>query len=446
MKTIKNLFRVFASKAMAIPVLAVLLVPVSSYADDTAALQALLSSGAVSFPAGHTYNISGSLTVTHNLNLNGDIINNTSVSGATLKLMAAGITVTNGTLNGTWAATMANNTSGASGIGIYAANITVTNFIISNFPNYGIVTGGNYSGLVITGNTISNVGYVGFYYDSEGASTGGVFSNNTIDRSQIAPSAVHQLAVGIRGSQTTGALTTGWTIANNVIVMPLLPTDNSAECMEFKYMTNSTITNNTCTGGSIGISNVRSSGLTMSGNKFSKSQLESIEFADCNSSITTGSVISSSSGDGILLDGAVGCNGITLTGDVISGATKACIHAFKGTQNLSITGCTLTPGAGSQAVNLQGTNTVKISNTAFNGNGAGSMAVMLDTCPGNLTINGGTISNFTKCVVAISNSTSGLVTDNVTMSAVGVTGVPNALSTYVANGGAVGTHIVVVNK
>lgn len=434
-----------AGKTMAIPVLAVLLVPVSGYADDTAALQALLTGGATSFPAGHTYNISGSLTVTHSLNLNGDIINNTSTAGATLKLMAAGITLTNGTLNGTWTSTMANNTSGTSGVGIYAANISVTNIKINNFPNYGIVTGGNYSGLVITGNTITNVGYVGFYYDSEGASTGGVFSNNTIDRSQIPPASVHQLAVGIRGSQTSGALTTGWTISNNVIKMPSMPTDISAECMELKYMTNSTATNNTCIGGSISISNVRSTGLTISGNKLSGSELESIEFADCSTSASTGNTITVTAGDGILLDGAVGSNGIVLTNDIVSGATKACVHAYSGTQNLTITGCTLTTGTGSQAVNLQKSNMVKISNTAFNGNGAGSLAVMLDTCPGNLTINGGTISNFTKCVVAISNATSGLVTDYVTMSGVTVNGVPNALSTYVANGGAVGTHITVVN-
>jgi hypothetical protein len=70
---------------------------------------------------------------------------------------------------------------------------------------------------------------------------------------------------------------------------------------------------------------------------------------------------------------------------------------------------------------------------------------MLDTCPGNLTITGGSISNFKTCVIAIYNVKSGLTTNNVTMSGVSVTGVPRALASDVENGAILGSNIVVVN-
>jgi len=446
MKTIKTLFRVIASKTVAIPLFAILLSPVCSYADDTAALQALLVAGPVTLPAGHTYSVTGNLNVTYNFNLNGDVITMTAATGPVFRLRTAGITISNGTITGTWTPTSAFNGSGACAISIYGSNITVTNMTITNMPTYGIVAGGAYNNLVITHNTIKNVGYAGFYFDSETATTGGIFSNNTVDRSQIPPSAVHQLTVGIRGSTNSGTLATGWTITNNVISMPNLPTDNTAECLEVRFVTNSTISGNIFNNGSIGASLVRSSGITLTNNQINNSQLESVELADCTSCTAQGNTIIGSAGDGILLDGAVGSTLTQITSNVISGAKNSCIHAYMGTKNVTISGCTLTVNSGAKGINLQGTTAVVVQNTTFNGNGVGSLAVMLDTCPGNLTINGGAISNFTKCVVAISNSTAGLVTDNITMSGVAVSGVPNALSTYVANGGAVGKNIVVVNK
>jgi hypothetical protein len=142
------------------------------------------------------------------------------------------------------------------------------------------------------------------------------------------------------------------------------------------------------------------------------------------------------------MDGAVGCTGIQIIRDTISGTQSECIHAYKNTQNITVTNCYLTANS-PKAITLQGTTGVNITGTTFNGNGVAQLAVMLDNCPGNLNIDGGTITNFTKCIVSISNSTSGSVTNNVTMSNVTVTGVPKALSTYLTNGAAVGTNIKV---
>src|SRR5579872_7441479 len=445
MKTIKTLIRVIASKTVAIPIFVFLLTPLCSFADDTAALQALLTAGPVTLPAGHApYAVSGSLNVTYSFNLNGNTINSTVASGGTLKLKNPGITVSNGILTGTWTAAVAGNPNGASGIAIYANNCTVTKMVISTLSAYGIAVAGAYVKPTITYNNITQVGYIAFFYDPETvAGVGGTFSYNTVDRSMLPPATVLQIAVGIRGSTAGTNMTTNWSIVGNVIKMPLSPASDAAECMEIRTMGSSVVSGNTFNGGSIGASAVRCTGIAITSNKFSSSQKEAIEFANCTSSSSNTNTITSSMGDGILIDGSPASSGITINGDIISGATNSCIHTYTGTSNVTISGCNLTATANGKAVNLQGTNLVNITNTALKG---GALAISLDTCPGNLTINGGVISNFTKCVVAISNNTAGLVTDYVTMTGVTVTSVPYALSTTLTNGGAIGTHIAVVNK
>jgi len=446
MKTIKKPFKVFAM-TLAIPILTILLSPLRSYADDTAALQALLNAGPVTLPSGHTYNVTG-LQVNYNLNMNGDIINFTPATGTAMRLLKPSITLSNGTINGTWTPT-GSTTVTCSGISIYGSSTTVTNMVVENIQGYGIVCSGALNGLVITNNHIINTAFIAFYYDAEAAgTTGGTFSGNTIDKSAIPVANAHQLGVGIRGSTSNAALTTtGWTIANNVIKMPVPAAgqtiDATAECMELRLITNSTVSGNTFSGGSMGPSIIETSGIKLTGNKFSGSSLQAAELGDATNMVCQNNIVSSGLGAGYLFDGANGSNGVTMTNDVISGTTGPCIHTTKGTQNLTITGCTLTASAGTMAMDLQATNAVNIVNSTFKG--GGMEAILLDTCPGNLTVNGGTISNFTKCVVYISNSSASVVTNNVTMTNVTVSGVPAALNTYLANGGTIGKVITVHN-
>jgi hypothetical protein len=307
---------------------------------------------------------------------------------------------------------------------------------------------GPVNGISITYCKISNTGYLGFYYDAETVVTsGGTFSNNTVDRSMLPASAMIESAAAIRGSNSNAKITTSnWTITGNTFKMPSAPAQLTNECLEVRYMLNSTISNNTFTAGSIGCSVVRSSGVTVSGNNFNGSSQEAIEFADCNTCTSQSNVISSSANVGILVNGSVGSNGITMANDNISGTIKECIHTYTNTQNVTITGCTLTAAPGTMALNLQGTNYVKVSNTTFNGNSLATAAVLLDTCPGNLTITGGSISNFKSYVVSIYSAKTGLVTDNIKMSTVKVTSVPKALNTVLQNGALVGSNIMVVNQ
>lgn len=445
MKTIKKPFTGLAAKLLAIPFLALLIIPKLSFADDTAIVQSMIKAG-TAFPAGKTYTVGSSLTVNASVNFNGSIINYTGAAGGCLLVQTAGVVVQNGTIQGTFTPTAAITAgTGPSGITIYADNVTVTKMTIKNITNYGIVVSGARNKPVITYNNILNTGYISFFYDSEAATTGGTFSNNVIDRSQIPPASVHQPAIAIRGAGAgTSPVTTGWTIANNTISMPLNPTDWSSEGIEVRATTNSIVTGNTFNQSTISISLVRCTGVTVSGNKCNNAQLEGIEIADSNNSICSNNVITGGIGLGYLIDGPVGSNGTTITGDIISGTAKDCIQAVAHSQNIKIVNATLTAGTNAKALNLAGTTGVTVTGTTINGNNsAGQTAVYLTNCAGNLTINGGTITNFAKCLLYISNSTSGLVTDNISVTGNTVKGVPTAMGTYLLNGAKVGTNVKV---
>jgi len=285
---------------------------------------------------------------------------------------------------------------------------------------------------------------MGYFYDAESASTSvGTFSYNTVDRSMVPASTVTQMAVGIRGSASNKSIvTSSWTITNNTIKMPANPTDWTAECAEFRCINNSYIANNVTTGGSIGLSVVAGTGNVLQNNTLNSAKLEGIEFADCNNCKTYNNVIPSSAGVGILINGSAGCNGVQLNGDKISGTKQECIHAYTNTTNLTISGCNLTSStAGTFGINLQKSTAVKIQNNTLTGNGLGNIAVEVDNCSGNISLTGGKVSNFKSCVVSIYNSTKGLVTNNVSMSGVSVSGTPKAYIPVLANGGLLGTGI-----
>lgn len=415
----------------------------ASVVDDTRSLQAQLNAGDVTLIAGKTYHVS-QLNVKHALNMNGaTIVMNTTWYGFALSLVSDGASVTNGTLKGLWNNTTSGNPSGYSGIYILANHCSVSHVDVSSFSAYGIVVDAVNSSSVTYCN-ISNTGYIGYFYDAESRSTtGGNFSYNTVDRSMLPASTIQQMAIGVRGSVNNPRVTaTNWTITNNVLKMPAMPYDWTAECAEIRYCNNTYIANNITTGGSIGISIVNSKGNVVLGNTTSLAKLEGIEFADCINCKTYNNIIPSSSGVGILIDGSSGCDGVQLNGDKISGTKQECIHAYSKTQNLTISGCNLSSStANTFGINLQKSKAVKIQNTTMDGNGLGNNAVVVDNCSGNISLTGGKVSNFKSCVISIYNSTYGLVTDNVVMSGVTVSGVPKALIPVLTNGGVLGTGI-----
>lgn len=410
--------------------------------DDTWALQSQLNAGNVTLTAGKTYHVTG-LTVKHALNMNGaTIVMSSTWYGFAITMNADGASVTNGTLTGLWNNATYGNPSGYSGIYILGNHCSVSHVNVSSFSAYGIVVGPVNSPSVTYCN-ISNTGYIGYFYDAESKSTtGGTFSNNVVDRSMVPASTITQMAVGIRGSVGNANVTAAnWNITNNTIKMPSNPTDWTAECAEIRYCNNSYVANNVTTAGSIGLSMVFCTGDVLQSNTTAGAKLEGIEFADSKNCKTWNNIIPSSLGVGILLDGGNGCNGIQLNGDNISGTIQECIHAYKKTQNVTIYGANLTSATkGTFGINLQNSTAVKIQNSKLNGNGVGNIAVEVDNCSGNISLTGGSVSNFKSCVFSIYNSTAGLVTDNVSMSGVTVSGTPSAF-VPVLNGGALGSNI-----
>jgi hypothetical protein len=411
--------------------------------DDTWSLQSQLNAGNVTLIAGKTYNVTD-LTVTHSLNLNGATLNFTNTGyGFALWVRGVGVSITNGTINGQWNSSLPGNPSGYGGIYVLANSCTISNMTLANFSSYGIVAG-PVNGSKVTYCNISNTGYIGYFYDAESASThGGVFSNNVIDRSMVPASTVMQMALGIRGSANNSSVTTtNWTITNNIIKMPVMPTSWTGACAEMRFCNNSYIANNVTTAGSMGLSIVACNGDVLENNTTSATKLEGIEFADCINCKTWNNKILSSYADGILIDGGTGSNGIQLNGDVISGTAQAGIHAYKKTTNLTISGCKLSLTAASPyGIELQQSSAVTILNTTMNGNGLGNTALELDNCPGGVTMTGGSVSNFKSCFINVYNSTTGLITDNLNVSGVTVTNVPKMLVQVLLNGGILGTNI-----
>jgi parallel beta-helix repeat protein len=411
--------------------------------NDTQSLQSQLDAGDVTLVSGKTYHVTG-LNVTHSLNLNGATINLYSTNPTyALNLSAPGVQVSNGTITGQWINHEQGDPGGYGGIVITASNCSVSHVNISSFSAYGINVG-PVDSTSVTYSTISNTGYIGFFYDSGNVSTsGGNFSNNTVDRSMLPPATIQQMAIGIRSSPSnSNAVVSGWVISNNTIKMPVNPTDLSAQAIELMYCNNLLIENNTISSGSIGISLVHCLNTTVKANTCSDISQEGIEYADSQSCTGQNNVISGSGNVGELIDGSVGSSNIQITGDKISGTAQECIQSYFQTQNLTISGCNLSIlASNTYAIHLQESNLVKVVNCNINGKGIGNAAILVDNCPGNLSMTGGTVAGFQTSVIFVYNSTQGLVTNNISMSGVTVTSVPQGFAYDLENGGLLGTNI-----
>lgn len=449
MKTINKSIKKTSLRIVSFISCAFLLTPLCSFrntavTDDTATLQAMLKAGDVTLPAGQSYHIT-SLTVTHNLNLNGSVLNMTGTTGAGLRITAPGITVTNGKILGTWVTTSASNPNGTTGLVVsdHCDNVILSKLTVSNTSAYGMFAGA-VNNISVNKCMIEKTGYIGFYYDAESiATTTGTFTDNTIDRSMIAPGSVHQIAVAIRGSVNNGNKTSNWKVGGNTIRMPKLPTDWSAACIELRNVNTCNFYSNHLNGGSIGVSVVVSSGVKIQNNHANNAQLEGIEFADSNNCQTSKNLINGSAQAGILVDGSTGCNNIVLNGDTVENTTQECIHGYMNTSNLSVTNCVLI--AKYRGINLQHSTAVTVTNTSMDGLGTGDCAIVIDSCPGNFKMTGGSIKNFKKCSLSIFSNVAGMTTDNISMTGVTVANTPNPLLSVLQNGALLGKNIVIKN-
>ena len=417
------------------------ILPLVCFGDDTNFLQTLFNAGNCTLIAGHAYTVSGALTATHTVNMNSASITTTLSSGPVI-ILSCGGSINGGTLKGTWNYLTPYNPGGGSGIKITCDNASVTFMTITQFSAYGIVCSSAVNGPTITNNNLNKIGYIAFSYIPNATKTGGIFNNNVVDRSMIPAANIHQPAIAIRGSNTVRTDTiSGWTVSYNSVLMPLNPTDFSAECIDMWGAKNSTISNNTASGGSIGISSAFSSNVTTIRNKLTFQNQEGIEIHDnknCSSNYDNANETAAQQG-AVLLDGAVGCNHITLNNDTLTNPASSAVHAYFNTTYLYLNGCVLS--SHHTGVDAQQSNFIFSTNTSIDcGSFSGTSGYYLDTSPGNLTIQGGSITHCTNAVFANYSNGTPAVVDNIYGYCVTLTGVTTQFGSAFSGGAHYGVN------
>jgi|GEM_PF-4554563 hypothetical protein len=352
------------------------------------------------------------LTITHSFNMHGSTINITG-TGVGMLMNVSGCTLSNGTIVGN----SDNTSSNQSAISMVAANTTVSGVTISRFGQYA-VTGGLYSNEVVTGCTISDIGYLGIsMISNSGAVTGIQITNNVVDRS-MQPTSVPQPAVILRCFAP--GTNTGGIISGDTIKMPINPVPAAAEICEVSGCLKVSAHNNVVSGGTIGFSIVgASNGTQLYNNKYANQRDYGIECGgsiNCkfnNETISSGRI-------GIIFDGGYLTTADTLSNTTISGCTSFPIQLYTALTN-GIVLNNLTVTTITQAILIQnGAAGLTINNSTFAGNNT-TYPIWINSAPGQLILNSDVFSGFTPKIITAS-ATSATVVNNINGNLVTPTG------------------------
>jgi hypothetical protein len=416
--------------------LALCLFTAKVYADDTGDLQSMINKGNVTLPANHApYSITAGIRLVHSLNLNGNTVNCTNSVGAAFIMHSPGVKLSNGELAGT---SDAINPSAPAGVEMNADNDTVDHVYIHKFPSYAIY-GGDGNSPVITNSKLVDIGYsCMFIVCNKHSIQGGVVANDLFDRSMLDPLKITECALMLRGGQNLSS--PGWVVHDNVFKMPLSPKDITSECFEHRRAPNSAIYNNTCIGGSIGISIVGADHVHTYNNKCSQQHEEGIEYANSSYGMINGNVISDELGHGVLIDGFApsSCQYDTLENNTISRCNDHAVQLFKDTYHIYFIKCNIS-AQHKTAIYLQGAHDVEIRDCKFTGNGYGTNAIFLDNSAGNVHVKGGTMSGFEHKLFVY--GTKQVTTDNVHFDNVKATNNIKESDKNMQNGSTIGNDI-----
>ena len=415
------------------------LISVRAYADDTATLQALITAGNTTLPSGHTYHVT-QLTLSHNLNANGDTIYCTASTGHEFIINSGtnGIKLSNGIFIGP---TDVVNTGGTHCVRIQSNNDTVTNCQISKFPSYGILMDSGNSP-VITNNNISDTGYIGLFYDPAANTVGGIVSGNTIDRSMLSASTITGDAINIRTTANTFK-SRGWTVSNNTFKMPSSPTSNDAGCFELRYCPRSVISGNICQNGSIGVSVANSDSVKTSGGTYTGQKLEGVEYAGSGNGNLTNLAISSQTAYGILFDtGDHASSQDTVYNANITSCASNDVVLATGTNNIFFLACTFTATSAINTVVLNSATSICFCACQFVGGGVGHDAVLMNNSTGTVDMCCGSVSGFTDRVFFV-YANSAITINNILMQNINLSGTPTGLGQNLSGGATLGSNIQV---
>jgi|GEM_PF-1878549 len=424
-----------AMKIKKIIFLFLILIAAKSRADDTADLQSLLNKGNVTLPAGHApYNITR-INLFHSLNLNGNTIICNVKQYASILMHTKGIKLSNGEVVGL---SDQIDPSGSSAVELNGDNDTVDHVYIHKFMAYAIIGGdGNYP--IVTNNKLVDIGYSCMFIVSNKYSIhGGLVANNLFDRAMLDPQTVTECALMLRGGVNLSS--SGWSVHDNVFKMPLSPKDITSECFEHRRAPNSVIYNNTCIGGSIGISIVNADHVQTYQNKCSQQHEEGIEYANSSFGLIKDNVITDQLGHGILLDGfaPLACQHDTLVNNTIARCNDHAVELFKDVFNILFSRCNIS-AQHKTAIYLQGAHDIQINDCKLSGNGYGTNAVFLDNSIGNVRVKGGSISGFHHKLYIYGSKS--VTADNVHFDSVKSANNIVDADKYLSNGAAIGSNI-----
>jgi len=397
-----------------------LLITAFAKADDTATVQAAVSTGSITHGS---YTISSAITLNHSFNLNGSTINYTASTGRAFLFTAANIKLYNGKIIGP---NDTSNPSGSSGITFQTYDHdTVANIQITTFPGYGMV-GNNGNSPVITDCKIMDTGYIGLYYNNTANSiTGGELARDTIDRTALPASTVTEGALMLRGTTTYPA--TGWYVHDCRLIMPTSPTDITAECMETRYTPSARFNNVFYSGGSIGASIANSNYVRVTNSTMTGQNQEGLEIYNSQNGFSGNLTINGQLNDGILFDGSPASAIDTLYNVSVNGANRYCIYFYNGVNTIFINACNFTSTSANYSLNVQQAYNLTFLNTNLNGNGIGTYAFEFATSVGGVDMTGGSITNFTGRFAA-AYSVTPIVVDNIFLRGVTRSGVTMSIN------------------
>ncbi len=405
------------------------------YADDTADLQSMLNRGDVVLPANHAPYTITKINLVHSLNLNGNTINCTLPVGPAMVMRTPGTKLSNGEIVGPSDDV---NPSGSSALEMNGDNETVDNMYIHHFSAYAIY-GGDGNAPIVTNSKLTDIGYACIFFVSHKYSTqGGVIANVLFDRSMLDPQKVTEGAMMLRGG--INMTEAHWRVHDNVFKMPLSPKDITSECFELRHAPNSVIYNNTCTGGSIGISVVGNDYVTVYNNKCTQQNQEGIEYANSSHGMIRDNIITDQLNLAVLIDGFApeSCQYDTLENNTMLRCGNHAVELFKDTHHIYFHNCTI--NTNKSAIYLHGAHDVDIKDCKFKGNGYGSTAVFLDNSAGNVHVRGGSLENF-EHKLFIYGSKGETTTDNVKFDKVKSKNNIKEADKNIQNGASVGTNI-----
>ncbi len=298
-------------------------------ADDTAAIQLALNSGAsvINFPQG-TYIIDGGLTLTTadtNLICTGATIKlkNSASSKAMLNITGANCTVD----GGTWDGNKANGNNTGSGfdsynVFLFADRCTVKN--INSINTFGIGIKGFANYLSVLNNRIRNTESYGIFFDGSASvsHTGNRAIGNTIDMSEgfITTQNVGQ---GILFTAGSGQAQIDWELSNNNIIGPQTSVQDQAINLAVRGR-NGIVSNNTTRFGAMGFSE-GGTNTVIDGNKFLElvgTVRYGIEITGGNNIISNNMVTGAITGI-IASSSTVNISNLTITGNNVTATDNA---------------------------------------------------------------------------------------------------------------------------